>query len=222
MPSIAFRTLLTLLLVLCTRAFAAVDPELIARLKSPDALTRTKAAQAVYESNETPDELLPILFEISLARRSGTPKEQMTSGVAIHYANQAIANAGKRAIPRLRELARDPETRWKAIGIINRVGADAEDALPEIILCIQDSNENVRSLAIRTVTKLGAKGGAATDALIPAINDSKESNREAAIEALGEIGPGAKAAIPALKKALKSRDILVPSGAKAALQKIER
>jgi HEAT repeat protein len=211
-------TLAAMLAAAGTPAFAQGD--LAARLRSADPLARSKAAQAVYESERIPDDLLPVLFEVMLAPSKGSLKEQVVANVAVHYANLSVARFGSAAIPRLRELARAPETRWKAIGVINRIGDQAADALPEIVECIGDQNENVRSLAIRTVIKLGPRAAAAVDALIHAMEDTREDNREAAIQALGSIGPAAKKAVPELKKRLRSSDVMVPSYAEEALKKI--
>ena len=210
------------ILSLSALTVSAADENLVARLKSPDPSIRCNAAKAVSEAPEISDDLLPVLFEVFLAPRTGTLKEQLVEGVAIHYAELSIARYGVTSIPRLRELVRNRETRWKAIGVINRIGSDAEAAIPEIVTCISDPNENVRSLAIRTVYKLGAKGSAAIDALIVAADDPKEENREAAIQAIGEIGPAAKKAIPVLKTRIHSKDVMVPHYAKEALEKIEK
>ncbi len=111
----------------------AEDNDLIRRLRSEDALTRSKAAQSIYESTSDPDQaLLPILFEVLLRPRNGTPKEQIIALTAGHYAQLSIARCGAKGIPHLSELARDQATRWTAIGVINRIGEQAGEALPEI------------------------------------------------------------------------------------------
>lgn len=215
---------ISILLVAGSSSAAATDAEtvrLIEGLRSPDAKVRVKTADRVSQMDDVPDALMPILFDLVLTKQNGFSREAQVGLVAVHYGNIALAKMGKRAVPRLRELMKDAETRWNAVGILKRIGPEAGDAVPELISALGDSNKNVRSLAVRTLEQLGPRAVPAVDALILLLNDSEENVKDCAIDVLGMIGAPAAQAIPELKKLLQPEYTVTASKAAAAIEKIE-
>jgi HEAT repeat protein len=213
------------LLWMAGNSFATItDAEtarLIDGLRSPDANERVKIADRVSQMDDLPDALMPVLFDLVLTKPKGGMREQAVGSVAIHFGNLSLAKMGKRAVPRLRELMKNVDTRWNAVGILNRIGPESVDAVPELIIALGDSNENVRSLAVYTLKYLGSRATPAVDALIPLLKDPNESVQDRAIEVLGMIGAPAAKALPELKKLLKPEYTSTAMRAAEAIEKIE-
>jgi len=196
---------------------------MIAELQSPQAKVRVRAADRVQQLAEIPEALVPVLFDMVInVRRTGEPLEDLIGLTAVHFADLALAKCGRRIVPQLREYMRNPATRWTAVGILKRIGSDAGDAVPELIVALGDKNRNVVSLALYTLEAVGPRAAPAVDALIALLRDKDDDNREKAIQVLGGLGQAAAKAIPYLKKLSKHEGSLDSSYAAEAIDKIEK
>ncbi|NQT54453.1 HEAT repeat domain-containing protein, partial [bacterium] len=207
-------------------------PELIAQLRSPDASTRSKAAEALglAKAEQAVPGLIPLLDD---------PDED-----AQWKATVALSNIGTPAAPALIEaLAVEKErSRWKAETALKMIAADAVPALadalkdrrarirqsaafllgeikdarslPALAAALGDKDHDTRWKAATSLTKFGAQ---ATDVIAKTLaSDSIEARRCAAWVVQQTRDP---AAVSALVRALADRDEQVRWKAAIALQK---
>ncbi len=81
-----------------------------------------------------------------------------------------------------------------------RIGSDA---VPMLIVALDDQHADVRQYAARALAVMGDKAAPAVPALVKHLHDPEENVRRASVRALGQIGPSARDAVPALIDLLK-------------------
>jgi hypothetical protein len=103
-------------------------------------------------------------------------------------------------------------------------GNDISEAVPELVLTVEDLDEQVRLTSAMTLGLVG-KGayGAVIPALIRRLEDPEEvaKVRLEAARSLGQIGPPAKEAVAALMKLVEDADKELAAAAQAAIKKID-
>jgi HEAT repeat protein len=114
----------------------------------------------------------------------------------------------------------DAEDRSRAVDALGRIGRDAKDAVPAVILALRDQDAVVRRTAADVLGKIEPGAEDAAPALIAALNDQDVSVRRTAADVLARIGSGAKDAAPALIAALNDQDEWVRRIAAGALGEI--
>lgn len=95
---------------------------------------------------------------------------------------------------------RPPSVQDTAAYSLSRLGPEA---VPYLIECLADRDEQVRARAARALARIGPEARQAVSALVVALQDPSQEVRRQAAEALGQIGPEARAAIPALVRVLR-------------------
>jgi hypothetical protein len=156
-------------------------PTLRKRLNDDDPLCRLTAAQCIWERTEDP-EMKPVLLALlergnlsyfdgtwrlikSLARNDPEMLEPLSKlaerrnddvGVA---AVLSMSYFGKRALPVLRRHLRgkDRELAFAAIGVVGRLGTDAEELIPDILLWENDPDRAVRWSIAWTLHQIAPK-----------------------------------------------------------------
>lgn len=138
-----------------------------------------------------------------------------TGPVALAAAD-ALAGIGKPAVPALAEAAKKPELRGLALAVLERIGPDAEAAVPVLGRLIVGLDEDNASQAALTIGAIGPAAKEISPVLISLMKTSKSDRvRAASAYALGKIG--AKDALPVLQDALKADDPLLSLGAAHAV-----
>ena len=161
-----------------------------------DALVRRSAIRALRVIDPPQEKTLPLVIKIL----------QQGEMSVILPALHSLAEQGKDAVPRLRNVLKHEEAQYWACLVLAEIGPDAVEAVPEIQEVLKSKNPDVR---LEGLVALGEIGPGAKDA-VPAVvalseNDEFKHVRYAAIYALGKIG-GDGAATASLRKGMKSDD----------------
>jgi HEAT repeat protein len=123
----------------------------------------------------------------------------------------ALGKIGPNAVPALRELLKGNNVtiQGEAAGALKLMGADAKDAVPELIDVVKKRKDATDIAGLQAIDALGKIGPNAKDAvpeLTEALKDKTAHSpfRLRAAMALGNMGPAAKDAVPALVDALNA------------------
>jgi HEAT repeat protein len=81
----------------------------------------------------------------------------------------------------------EAEDRISAVGVLGRIGSDAEAAVPILAETLRDKDEKVRGFAAMALGKIGPEAKAAVPALIEALKDEDKNVRRHASFALEKI-----------------------------------
>jgi HEAT repeat protein len=114
----------------------------------------------------------------------------------------------------------DPEVQARGSLGLSRAGADARDAVPDLIPLLKSPSALTRQNAALALGAIGPDASAAVPALTDALKDSEWAVRRQAALSLGAIGAAAKAAVPALKRLDGDPQKQVRDAAKQARDKI--
>jgi len=129
----------------------------------------------------------------------------------------------KSNIPKdIKALESSSDYRKRALAALNLqlVGVDAKEAIPALIVALEDDYVIVRIEAARAIGVIDSEGKAAKALGNSLIKDSDPRVREAAATALMNLGTKAKEVTPDLITALKDNDLWVKMYAAAALGEI--
>jgi hypothetical protein len=113
-------------------------------------------------------------------------------------ASQALVDAGKAALPALREAleSNDAEVRQRARRIMDRI----QSSTAYLIESLKNSDPALRKEAAEIIERLGQSAKSLTPVLLEALKDQDESVRDAVLNALVTIDPSGEAvkkAVPA-------------------------
>jgi HEAT repeat protein len=232
-------------------ANTAVD-DLIKLLKDKDPDVRTAGARALaaigvpakkaapelfklFKDDEWTSENQPMWHIAAEAYAKVAPDQAATlipelsneERVVVYAASTAIHRMGppgKVAVPKLiEELQKnDPERRIAFIYALMGLGAEAEPAMPVLMVMLQSDDFHTRYWACRAIGRVGLPGAKqAVPALVHALDDMVASVRGNAAAALGILGPDvAVDAVQGLTKAVKDRLYTVRTSAVVALGKM--
>ena len=110
----------------------------------------------------------------------------------------------------------DASVRDLAASALGRIGSDARDALPALILALKDEEASVRYSSNLALAKIGIP---AVPSLIEAFSNDVALRQEV-IFTLGLLGPDAQDAISILTRAVEDDDPVVQRRAAFALGKV--
>ena len=120
---------------------------------------------------------------------------------------EAIGPHAKAAAPALGKLLRDegehPAFRTEAANVLGKMGADAKQAVPDLVEALGDKQESVRLAAAQALAEIGAEAKPAVPVLIKLLSGPDLQLRRAAARALAHKELQTKDAIPALTELLK-------------------
>jgi len=111
-----------------------------------------------------------------------------------------------------------PEVQARGALGLSRAGAEARDAVPDLIPLFKSASALARQNAALALGAIGPDASAAVPALTDALRDSEWAVRRAAAQALGAIG--AKGALPALRKLEGDTNKQVRDAAKKAREQL--
>lgn len=155
---------------------------------------------------------------------AGLQDADVTVRIAAAWAISQVAPSDNAATVKALEKSladSDPRVRSMAGVALRQIGPGAADAVPQLIVALNDPVAFVRAPA---ADALGAIGPAARHAVDPlakrlAVKDEQVFVLRSVSYALGNIGPDARAAVPALEEALKM--VRVSYAAQSAILKIK-
>ncbi|HKI35888.1 MAG TPA: HEAT repeat domain-containing protein [Gemmataceae bacterium] len=182
-------------------------PQLVLALKSKDATTRRKAANALGLAGADAKTAVPALVE---ALKDGDPQVR-------RYAASALAAIGPPAVAPLLKTAEggaDRQVRSLAYLALGEVRPADGDALRGLVRALKDPEKDIRAAAASALARLGVVA-------VPPLRQALKDKDASAALALGQIGPPAvNAAIPDLVTALKDDDKELRVAAHHALVRI--
>lgn len=201
-------------------------PALLRLLDDPEAKVRTAAAKSLGNIEPAVVAALPRLVGLL---EDGDVDCRVQAARAVWRLGQKKHG---QVVPILRQTLKDPNatTRRAALAVLDGMGKDAADALPEIGACAtEDPDPGVRLVAVGLLLQFGrpaipylVKVLPDTNRITFIVDDTVYSSRsEVAAQTLGSMGPDAKAAVPALQTLLRHSSADIRASAMAALQRID-
>jgi HEAT repeat protein len=144
-----------------------------------------------------------------------------------HKTVQSLVILGGSALPELiKGLSNDnTDVRYYCAVALGRIGPDACEAGPALILVLDDPVSKVRAAARHALDEIGVPFKYSPSSsqriydLIDGLGDSNAVVRAASAEALGNLGSEAEAALPSLQQALKDPNEGVRLAAEEAIKK---
>ena len=207
-------------LALCFAAAALLTPvslqaaepsvaELTAALKSPDAMARAHAVDALAERGPAAQSAVPDLASLVKDPDAKVRRQMIKALVAIHpgievsrgiFASliedadpgvrlrtmSAIADAGPAAVPLLIKLLKNDKTAYWACLVLRDMGADAKAAVPGLTEALGSKQPQVCREALLALAAIGPPAASAAPRIATLIEDGL--HRTAATYALGAIG----------------------------------
>lgn len=101
-------------------------------------------------------------------------------------AMQALSSAGKDAVPFLISALKDEKAAYWACLILDKIGPDAEQAVPELTQLVNSKRPELSREAILSLAAIGKPAAPAIPQLVKAMDN--DLDREPAVYALGQIG----------------------------------
>lgn len=167
----------------------AVD-RLTGALKSPDEQLRTAAARALGELNLPPARVVPALIQVA-----NDPDPEVVANVV-----DALASRGQEVAGNAGQALSNPELKEVALGVIQRLGPDGQDALPGMIEALNNEQGEFRARLQMTIAGYGEAAAAAVPQLLKSLDSPDENVRTSAMYALGCCKGAATAAAPVIEK----------------------
>ena len=181
----------------------------LAKLFPEDQALQTQAVEAIIEGLQSKDQNIRRAAVQSLAETEAPSEEvQPRLIAAIEAADQelitdvirTLSGMGAKAVPRVKRGLSNPKLRGYAAVILGNIGAEAKDAVPELVaaLDVEDAPEFRREVLF-TLAQIGPPSAPAVKKIIN-ILETEDDERivAAACFALRNIGPAASEAGPAL------------------------
>lgn len=127
---------------------------------------------------------------------------------------EVVASFGREGVEPLRRALKSnhASTRGYAADGLGKIGANAEDAVPDLVQALKDDDARARRNAVRALQKIGRL----TEQSIPAIADLLEDDDPEVVvqacEALRQFGPAAQVALPQLVATANRHERLYRAG----------
>jgi hypothetical protein len=145
-----------------------------------------------------------------------------TGRTAPFHVASALAGMGKSALPSLIPILTNspPAARHMAFYAVSHMGTNALPAMPILLQCLGDKQENVVAGAIAALGELRLQPDLVVPALTNFLVGSRKWPRVNAVFALEKFGPPARPAVPHLLALLTDSDPLVRTMSTNALHEI--
>jgi HEAT repeat protein len=187
-------------------------PALTKLLKSPNAMVRGHAANALEEIHDGSKPVLVALADLLDDKDANVRRAAIDALVAIHPGPDVLVPILVRA---MKNADMDPSVIVPALEVLAQLGDAGMPALMEAL-----QHPKTRYWACIALGSMGPKAKAAVPDLTKLVNEKEPALRMQAVIALGDIGPDAKPAVPTLIKALSDDQYSVRYGAAYALGRI--
>jgi HEAT repeat protein len=200
---------------------ASALPQLKARLNDPVKMVRVHAATAYLAAGGDPTLGVSTLGP-EVAGLNSDDRRRLGTTLPIIAGKHPDAAMPLLATPLLATLLRDEDSQVRFYTTLSvcHLGPKAKPLTPTLLLNLQDSDYFVRGSAASALGQIGSPDKEIVAAVLPLLKDPEWWVRRDAVEALGEMGAiQAKSDIVQL---LNDRESLVRSGARYALDKLQR
>ena len=177
------------------RSAENVVAELVRLAVDKNRLVRREAREALLAIEAPPEVTLPLLVKVL----------EESEPEALLPALETLAEQGKKVVPRLMEVLESEKGCYWACLVIERIGPDAAEAVPQLMHCVKRDAPEVRIEALLALASIGEAARPAVETVASVLeNDPFTGVKYAAAYALGRLGDSK--AIPALEKAAESDD----------------
>jgi HEAT repeat protein len=144
----------------------------------------------------------------------------------VRACSAAFGDIGVSAVPLLQDTLKheSAQVRAAAVDALAAIGADAKDAIDELISALTDADPDVRHRAVRALDTLGPAAQGAIPGLIAVMQNARdiEATRQLALKTLARIAPPMhELTIAALRESTKDKNYGVSSLAKELLKGLE-
>ena len=167
---------------------------LVQGLGSEDPAVRLSAAEGIQTLNVSPELVGPKLIELL----------RETDPVVSYNVVEAIASLGPGVAADVAGALDNPELRMLAARVIERLGTDAAEVVPQIVDALRGAEGEFRKALQMAIAEIGSEAAAATPPLIQSLDSDVESVRTTAMLALGKIGTAAEQSVDALQQTMQS------------------
>ena len=222
-------------------------PDLLRRLRGPEASERASAARSLSRSSPTREVVSALIEALQdedsdvrraacyairdfgpdaeggvrpLGRLLQDPETDVRSCAAGALGSMGPAAAAM--VPELSRLLNDLETsvRQRAADSLGRIGPAAAGAKQLLLILSSDADAEVRAAALRSLGGFGRDSQDVLPVLVEALRDEHKDVRRGAVGGLHSLGAAAQPAIPALIEVLKDPEWIVASAVVSALFQI--
>jgi HEAT repeat protein len=169
-------------------------PALAAAVADPDPAVRRQALEALAQIRPGPKIGVPLFIKV-MEDADATVRNR-----ALH----ALADAGPQAVPFLRAALKNEKAAYWACLVLNQIGPEAKDAVPDLVQLLADKRPEVRREVILTLAEIGEAAAAAVPQIAKTLDD--EFDRLPATFALGQIGKATADAEATIRKNVESTD----------------
>lgn len=173
--------------------------KLVTLITDADPQVRREAVKAIRHLKVDRAKLIPALVAVL---------EKSTSAEVVP-AMQAIAEAGKDAVPGLIEALKHPEAAYWALQILADIGPDAADAAPAVAPLLTDARAEVRREAVLCLGHLGQAAKPQAAAILALAGDKDSGTRAAVVWSAVMVGADAATAKEPVAKLQADADPLV-------------
>jgi len=140
-------------------------------------------------------------------------------------ATMALGEIGPEALPALLAVLTNKQAAVRgqavtSIGAMRGLGTNASLAVPVLLGCLRDRDEDLAASAASSLGRLATEPGRVVPTLAGSLQHPAPYVRRKAAAALGKFSQGARAAVPSLIEALKDSDSSVRDEATNSLLKI--
>jgi len=160
----------------------AAEPSVDALIQlafDPEPLVRRAAIRALRQIDPPQSKTLPVVLDVL---KRGDMSIIMPALVT-------LAEEGKKEVPRLREAMKTPEARYWVLLVLAAIGADAADAVPDVIPLLKDQDPELRLQALLALGEIGPAAKVSEPQILDLLKtDPYPVTRHAAVFALGKIG----------------------------------
>ncbi len=209
--------------LLATWAIAKSDPDnKVATAKAVDVIVaamedkrpevRQAAARALWDLKPPQDKIGPALSE---ALNDDDPE-------IVSHVIDSLASLGDKIAPRVNAALQDPKRRGKALAIVQRMGPEAKDCVPELVTLLAQSDEDLKVDVLTALSSVGPGAADAVPDISKSLSDDSERVVSAACIALGRIGLASETAVPTIDKLLKSKSAYVQAASAWSSAQIQK
>jgi HEAT repeat protein len=195
-----------------TKAVSKAVDEIVAAMENERPEVRQAAAKALWDLKPPHEKLGPAL---SKALNDDDPE-------IVNNVIDSLASLGAKIAPRINEALKDEKRRGKALAIVQRMGPEAKDCVPQLVEMLAEKEEDLKVGVLTALSAIGPAAAEAVPAISKSLSDDSDRVNSAACIALGHIGSAAESAVPAIDKLLKSKSVYAQAAAAWSLAQIQK
>jgi len=188
-------------------------PELLEKMKSPDATVRADAVEDLRTLGNKAKSAMPVLMALLK-----DPSARVRFAAASALVRMDAKQAGALEVLKQGLAAGEARERRDAAGAAGFTGMGGRALAEKLTALLKDPDEGVRMTALESIAALGPAAGKAAPALTAMLDDVEL--RVDAADALGRIGAEARPALPKLTVMLSSDQTAVQWAAVRAMSQI--